>query len=126
MACAFFLNLGTAQAICQFGAPLVGALDAYTYVSPWTQTVQLPVTCTMDSPVGAVHLGSPSGALDAATGRFTGRLSRGSDTLNYVIQDATRLRVVSDRLTLLMTVPAGQWGAPTGLYTDTLTITVDF
>ena len=117
---------GSAQAACTFGTPVVSALSSYAYAQDWTQTVQVLVRCDAGSQVGTVRLSSPGGVLEAGTGQYQGWLQRGADTLRYVIPDAGQLRVVADQLTLPVTVPAGQWGAPTGAYTDTLSIEIEF
>lgn len=117
---------GSAQAVCAFGTPVASALGSYAYAQDWTQTVQVPVRCDAGSEVGAVRLSSPGGVLEAGTGRYQGRLQRGADILRYVIPGAGQLRLVADQLTLPVTVPAGQWGAPTGTYADTLSIEIEF
>lgn len=117
---------GSAQAACTFGAPVVSALGSYAYAQDWTQTVQLPVQCDAGSEVGAIRLSSPGGVFEAGTGRYQGQLQRGADTLRYVIPGAGQLRVVGTQLTLPVTVPAGQWGAPTGTYAGTLSIEIEF
>ncbi|WP_439648869.1 hypothetical protein [Deinococcus betulae] len=120
------LTGGAAQASCQFGAPVVNAVDSYRYAQDWTQTVQLPVSCTGGSTVSSVRLSSTGGTLEASTGRFLGTMRFGASALNYVIPGAAQLRVISSLLTFQVTVPAGQWGAPTGPYSDSLTVSVDF
>ncbi|OLV18631.1 hypothetical protein [Deinococcus marmoris] len=117
---------GAAQAACGFGVPVSSALDTYGYVQDWTQNIQVPVSCDGGSVVSAVQLSSVDGTVDLATNRFLGVMRSGSDPLTYFIPDATQLRVLAGVLSLNVTVPGGQWGAPTGTYTDTLTVTVEF
>lgn len=117
---------GAAHASCQFGAPVVSALGQYDYVHSWTQTVQLPVTCTDGSVVTRVQLSTADGSLEAGTGRFLGTMRFGAAPLKYMIPGASQLQVINNLLTLPVTVPAGQWGAPTGSYSDNLTVNIEF
>lgn len=117
---------GAAHASCQFGAPVISALGQYDYVHSWTQTVQLPVTCTEGRIVTRVQLSTADGSLEAGTGRFLGTMRFGAASLKYEILGASQLQVLNNLLTLPVTVPAGQWGAPTGSYSDNLTVNIEF
>ncbi|MGM9322203.1 hypothetical protein [Deinococcus aquaticus] len=117
---------GAVQASCVFGAPVAGSVGAYQYAQDWQVSLQVPVICTGGESVGGVQLSSVGGRLEVGTGRFLGVMRFGASSLAYVIPNAAALRVVGGTLTLPVTVPAGQWGAVTGEYTDDLTLTVIF
>ncbi|RJF74498.1 hypothetical protein D3875_04250 [Deinococcus cavernae] len=118
--------LGGARASCMIGLPTVAQLDAYAYVSDATVAVQLPVTCTPDTPPGSVSLSSAGGQHSRASDQWQGILRAGSDTLNYYVPGYSQLRVQGSTLNVRLVIPAGQWGAPTGTYSDTLDITLSF
>ncbi|GGM21826.1 hypothetical protein [Deinococcus aerophilus] len=125
-ALALLLLSGAAQAACQFGTPVVSSLGTYDYVQNWTQNIQIPVVCDGGSAVSTVRISTADGVFEPATGRFVGTMRSGSEQLLYFVPNATQLRVLGGTLGLDVTVPAGQWGAPTRSYADSLTITIDF
>ena len=111
-----------AQSNCSFNAPVQPVSGGtYTFVAPLQWSVVLSVNCRGRSPVGTVTLNS-SGGQRLADGAHSGFLFKGPDKLRYDVVT----QVSGTTINLAFTVPAWQWDASSGAYSDTLTITFTY
>lgn len=112
----------SAQSNCAFSAPVQPVSGGtYAFVTPLQWSVVLSVNCRGRSPVGTVTLNS-SGGQRLADGAYSGFLFKGPDKLRYDV--VTQLSGTT--INLAFTVPAWQWDASSGAYSDTLTITFTY